>query len=139
LRGKLFSAGECILIETNLYEDGSPKAHLFVVILETHKNNDKTIIIPLCTIRANRYYDDTVVILPGEHDFVTDPTFADYYEARIVTEEQLDEMIQNGIARIRRPDLSEDLYNRIRDGIRRTDNIHPFIESHYMDYLIRGF
>ncbi|MFZ2097755.1 MAG: hypothetical protein WAV05_14080 [Anaerolineales bacterium] len=89
----MYSAGECVIIETNQYEDGSPKAHLFVVILETHKKKDKTIIIPLCTIPENRYFDDTVVIRPGDHDFVTEPTYVDYYEARIVTEEQLDEMI----------------------------------------------
>lgn len=129
----MYSAGDCILIITRINRDGSSEAHLFVVIFDTNKTTDKTILIPLCSIHPRRYYDKTVVINPGDHDFVKAPTFLDYSSAIVKTSAKLDEMIIKGEARRRQPPLNKALTQRVREGTMKTDDIPYFIISVYED------
>jgi hypothetical protein len=133
----LFSPGDCILIVTNTYEDGTEKAHLFIVITEAVKKTDKIILVPLCSIQPNLHYDKTIILEPGEHDFIKEPTYVDYSSARVVTSDVLDGLIVKKQAKNRPPKMDEILVNRIRNGILNSRETPNFIRSHYIDYLIK--
>jgi hypothetical protein len=128
----LYSPGDCLIIETNQYEDGTEKAHLFVVIFEANKKTDKTLIIPFCKIIPGRYYDPTVVFPAGVHDFITQPTYVDYYSGRIETVATIDELIRLRRARIRKPPLDAALLKRVCEGIRKSKDTPIDISDFYL-------
>lgn len=111
----MYSAGDCIIIETDHYPDGLRRAHLFVVIHDAKQTSDNTILIPMCTIQRG-YNDLTTVLDPGDHDFVKKPSYMKYSSSRIKTKAWID---SNG--RKREPPVGEDLLLRIRRGICASD------------------
>jgi hypothetical protein len=125
----LYTCGDCILIETNQYEDGRPKAHLFVVILDTKHDEDTTILIPMDTIPQRGFYDPTTLLQAGDHDFVILPTYMNYYEGRIRTQKWIDANHKGRLPKIR-----QDIFRRICDGIAASDHT---LNDVYDAYLFR--
>jgi hypothetical protein len=125
----LYTCGDCILIETGFYEDGSPKAHLFVVILDAEHDQDTTILIPMDTIPPHGYYDSTTLLQKGDHDFVKLPTYMNYYEGRIRTKKWIDAN-HKGM----RPKIRQDVLGRICNGISASDQTPNDV---YETYLFR--
>jgi len=111
-----------VFIETNQYEDGSQKAHLFVVIFDAINDEDKTILIPFDKIPQTGYYDNTTTVLPEdqEHDFIAVPTYVNYNLGIVRDKRWID---TNG--RRRNPSISQDLIQRIQYGIEDSENT-PF-------------
>lgn len=108
----MYTCGDCVLIETNYYEDGRPKAHLFVVILDAEHDEDTTILIPMDKIPQRGYFDPTTLLQKGDHDFVKFTSYMNYYEGRIRTKKWIDanhKSIQ--------PKIRQDIFHRICDGI----------------------
>lgn len=131
----MFSSGDCIFIDTNSYEDGSPKAHLFVIIFNTLKASDQTLLFPFDKIPEKAFYDKTTKIKKNEHDFIASPTYVNYYYGRIETQTSLERMIMEKTARRRQPHIGEEIYQRICYGIQRTPHIPPFLREFYVSSL----
>jgi len=123
----LYHAGDCIIIETNYYSNGIAKAHLFVVILDAGKEDDLTILIPVDTIPARGFYDDTTILNVGDHDFIKEPTYVNYYYGKIRQKNWID---QNG--RRRDPPISNSLLQRISSGITRSDQTPNDVLDKYL-------
>ena len=128
--------GECIIIETNRGKDGV-LSHLFVVVIQTEKENDRTLLLPLCRIKPNRFHDNTVIINPGEYDFVKEPSYIEYSLARIETQAKLDQLLISRKARRREPKISEALGQRIFDGIKKSPHTQFLVASLYEDHQFR--
>ncbi len=105
----MYSPGDCIFIETNTYKDGTPKAHLFVIILEAKEDEDRTILLPICTINPNGYYDKTATFKRGDHDFIIAPSYIDYSNGRTLEKVGLDRLIRKKQAKRRNPRLGTNL------------------------------
>lgn len=131
----MYSPCDCIIIETNVYRDGSQKAHLFVVILEVVNDTDRTILFPIDTIYEDAYYDQTTPLAPGDHDFVKNPSYIDYSWGRIETKATLDKMISDKVARRRNPPVDQELFERICDGIRKSNHTPMGVIDRYVDHL----
>jgi len=123
----LYHAGDCVFIETNYYKDGIAQAHLFVVILDTREEDDQTILIPMDIIPARGFYDDTTILNVGDHDFIKEPTYMNYYYGRIRQKNWID---QNGIRR--EPPISDSLLQRISSGITRSDQTPNDVFDKYL-------
>ncbi len=124
----MYLAGDCIIIETNYYEDGSAKAHLFVVILDAKLDDDITILIPMDSIPDRGWYDRTTVIEIGDHDFVKKPTYMNYNEGIYRSKSWID---SNG--RKREPPVSSKLLKKISSGIKNSEHVpndvYEFLDS----------
>ena len=131
----MYSPGDCIFIVTNQYKDGTPKAHLFVVVLEATQNNHRTILLPFCRIPEKGYYDSTKTFSPGDHDFITYHTYIDYRLGRVIRKDQLDTLIKTRAARLRKPRLSNKQLQKAIDGILKSPHTTYEIRSEYEDYL----
>lgn len=131
----MYSPGDCIFIVTNIHEDGTLKAHLHVVIFEAKEDADRTILLPVCTINPNGYYDNTATFKSGDHDFITVPSYIDYNYGRISTKEELDRLIREKKARRRNPQLDTNLLERVCVGIRKSPHTPLGVSSLYVDYL----
>lgn len=130
----MYLPGECIIIETNRGKDGTI-SHLFIVVIPVENDGDKTILLPLCRIKPNRYYDKTVTLGAGDHDFVKEPTYIDFSLAKIETKASLDEAISIGKARKRTPGFGEDLAQKVFNGIQKSPHTPFIVFSYYEDYL----
>jgi len=123
----LYLAGDCIIVETNFYEDGKQKAHLFVIILDAKTDNDKTILIPMDKIPERGFHDPTTELNYGDHDFVVMPTYMNYHEGIIRNKKWID-----GNGRKREPPVSEIIYQRICDGILKSCHTPPDVIETYL-------
>lgn len=130
----MYSPGDCIFIETNIYKDGTPKAHLFVVILEAKEDADRTILLPVCTINPSGYNDNTATLKPGDHDFITNSSYIDYSNGRIFTKVELDRLIKKEQARRRNPQLDTNLLRKICTGISKSPHTPFEVSFLYEDY-----
>ena len=94
----MFNAGETILIETNRDEGGYIQSHLFVIGLDTDKKTHLTIIIPIDTIRGQKY-DRQTTLETGCHEFINHDSYINYRRARIISTDALEKFINQGIAK----------------------------------------
>ncbi|HEY59908.1 MAG TPA: hypothetical protein G4N92_04375 [Anaerolineae bacterium] len=126
----MYLAGDCVIIETNYYEDGKPKAHLFVVILDAKLDHDKTILIPMDKVPVRGFHDSTTELNSGDHDFVDVPTYMNYYYGIIRDKKWID-----GKGRKREPPINKIIFQRICDGILKSEHTPPDV---YDAYLFRN-
>ena len=105
-----FKAGQCFLFPIT----GSETAHLWVIA--TQPNSDgQFAIVNFTSLKGNK--DQTVVLLKGEHGFITHDTCVNYWAADISSIDVLQAWLDCGQARMER-DLDEALLRLIRTGIR---------------------
>ncbi len=123
----MYSAGECVRIETNFYEDGNKKAHLFVVILDAKEDDDVTILIPMCSIPERGFYDPTTELKVGEHDYVKVPTYMNYNDGWIRNKKWID---ANG--KKRPPPVDTATFKRVCDGMTKTEHIRNDVYDAYL-------
>lgn len=132
----MYSAGDCILFETDQYKDGTSKAHLFVVILDAEKDDDVTLIIPMNTIPDRGFYDTTTEISVNEHEFVKQPTYMNYNLSMIIYKGGLDRLIARKEARRKDPPVSRDLLKKISSGISKSDHAPSDVQEVYLFSLL---
>lgn len=111
----MYRAGDCIFIETNYYQDGRSKAHLFVVLLDAFSSNDETIIVPIDKIPKKGFYDKTTILNIGDHDFIKEQSYINYNQGVIRKKAWLDNN-----ARKRQPPFSDEIVKRICSGIQKS-------------------
>ena len=87
--------------------------HLWVVISDPTKDRGKLVVVNLTKQRTDK--EQTCVIQPGEHPFVTEETVIMYRGARIVSEAMILSATQNGMLRLHSA-VSKPLLDRIRKG-----------------------
>lgn len=126
----MYLAGDCIKIETNYYEDGRAKSHLFVVILDAKLDDDITILIPMDSIPERGWYDRTTILKRGDHDFVTKPTYMNYNEGIYRSKSWID---SNG--KKREPPVSSEILQRISLGIKKSEHVPSDV---YEIYIFRN-
>ena len=130
-----YKPGECIIIETG--RGGEPDAHLFIVVTDGDKPNDVIILLPVCTIRGG-YYDSTTELEAGSHDFIHRRSYINYYEAKIITVDSLDNLLRQGIARMRRPDIDADILEKVCAGIIQSFDSPGKLINEYNNYCYRN-
>lgn len=131
----MYTSGQCILIETNAYQDGRPKAHLFVILFTACEDADVTIVVPISSIRPRVHYDATVILDKNDHDFIKHPSYADYRHALVVTKQRLDDDIASNRARRRSPPMRQELVQRIRHGLSISEFTPLLVQDTYWQLL----
>jgi hypothetical protein len=95
----------------------STDPHLWVVISDPSKDRSKVVAVNLTSQRTDK--EQTCVIQPGEHPFVTHETVVMYAGARVVSESMILSAKQAGMFDFPSP-VSPTLLSRIRDGAEKS-------------------
>jgi len=99
---------------------GPPSApsqtHLFIALIGPAGPDQELLLVNLSSIRSEIPYDPACLVAPGDHPFVTQPSFVYYRMALLMPTSELHRRIQ---AQEIRPDalVSEELYQRIVNGL----------------------
>lgn len=97
------------------------RGHLFIVLSDPHIDPENVVIVNMTT---DREIDQSCVLLPGDHPFVTHRTSIRYDKARIEAARVLEKLISSGNITRQEP-LFGDVLERVRQGAAISDNI-PF-------------
>ena len=131
----MLEAGDCFLIETNYSEDGSIVAHLHIILLPPEEHTKNTIIVQINTLRSQKQ-DKTMILNPGDHEFIVNPSFVNYNRARILSITSIEAMIEQGIAKIK-PPISQEILEKIIDGLRKSDHTPREVLTMYGYFMFR--
>src|SRR5690348_12699587 len=93
----------------------TPNLHLWIVITEPQPPDFQCVIVSLTDRRKKP--DQTVILQPGEHPFITKESIIWYGDARFADARWLDELVRRGTAKLRDP-CTPDLLKRIQEGTR---------------------
>ena len=110
--------GECFLGETNLDATGHIKSHLFVIILSNKGFVRNAIVVNIQTVRGGNF-DNTVILRPGDHEFIIRESYVNYRLARIVSLDEIETKIKIGQA-TPKPALRDDIFQKICEGVCRS-------------------
>jgi hypothetical protein len=123
-------AGDCIWIETNKDRDGYIQRHCFVLLFDGATYTGNTIIVPIDTLRSERQ-DKTVILEPGDLDFITSRSFIHYNLARTTSIKSLIEKIENRVANKNQQSVSNELLEKIKEGVRKSKGTRHEILTEY--------
>ncbi|MFH2103093.1 MAG: hypothetical protein ABIJ39_07025 [Chloroflexota bacterium] len=115
-------------------KSGKTIGHLFVILFDGEPYTSNTIIVPIDTYRSDKQ-DKTVILLTGDHEFITCPSFVNYSLSRITSLTHIGNLIKDGRAKPKTP-MREEILIRIREGVRkskRTRNEVLIAYSNHMD------
>jgi hypothetical protein len=95
--------------------------HLFAVLTDASKSGSH-LLVPICTIKPNRYFDNACEIAVGEHPFITGKSYIEY---RLITVRPSSHIVSciDGMTFHPKEDVTESLYQRICAGIDRSRHI----------------
>ncbi len=108
--------------------------HLFVILTDAN-NINMHLMVPVCTIRLNRYYDDTCLLKAedNEHPFIKQDSYVDY--------KNIQERVTNHIVRcvaeksyIEKESISSALHKRICEGIGSSPHTKKWAKEHYKNW-----
>ena len=75
---------------------GFGKAHLWIAVTDPQPGGAQIVIVNLTTLRFDR--DQTVILQPGDHPFITHQTVVLYGDSRIVDGQRIDALLRDGTA-----------------------------------------
>jgi len=87
---------------TLLIPSGPTGQHLFVIVLGPQQFSDlgnlsQFIQVSVTTIYPGIPYDQSCILNPGEHPFITHPSYVTYRHARIDNDVHLNKMVKSGV------------------------------------------
>lgn len=129
--------GDCFWIQSGYYKDGTPKYHLFVVVIPFFPSNDYTILISFSRTEGQPQYDTTTVI-NGPHPKLPDLSYAAYYKAMVKTRPSLHALIDAGRVVPDEEPVSMSIVEELRRGIEETDQVPIGVQDIYDDYKFSG-
>ena len=90
-----------------------PTSHIHFVISEKNSEGN-SLVVNASTYRGMRSEDTTCILQPGEHPFIKAVSYIPYQYAREMSWKDIQK--KNPVE-----DVSADLYEKLRDGARRSD------------------
>ena len=108
--------------------------HLFVVL--TNKcNNHMHMLVPLCSIRPPRRYDNTCVITVDEkaHPFIRHDSYIKYAQMQVRHVNVIKRYIENG-SYIEREDIDVAVFERVCEGVNGSPHIPRGIRKQFNEW-----
>jgi hypothetical protein len=90
------------------------------VIISHPESDPNEVVLVNFTGDDEFYKDDSCIIQPSEHSWLTKPTCISYRDAKLAKESDLDHLIKNGRIRQLEP-ASNDLIKKILEGAEKTE------------------
>ena len=124
--------GSCFLlpIPNNDYK------HLFVVIANLNPSTGSIVIVSITTIDSDKC-DKTTKLDIGDHPFIKHASYVNYYNARIIGIDRIQELISNQKA-FELERMNPDLLKRIISGVTQSNKTKYEIREIFMDFKFTG-
>lgn len=117
---------------TALIESGPPtdpeRHHLFILMTDPVGDEQEILIVPVCKINRDVYYDNSCELSRDDHDFLHKPSYVAYRHARITTAQKLVNGVNDGVI-IPRGTITEEVFGRICDGFGRSPHVRAKIRA----------
>jgi len=114
---------------TLLFPSG-PSDHLHVIVTNSCENKQH-LLLSVTSIKTDMHYDPTCVLAPGDHPFIKHPSFVFYSKADQKASAHITRMVELCYF-VPKDDVSEELINKIRDGIQVSEFSPPWAISYYL-------
>lgn len=89
--------------------------------------------VNISSIKQGVDHDTTCVVFPGEHEFVSRPSFTFYGRAEIFGAESVAQRVESGEFRTHAP-CSDSLFSRILQGFHTSPFVRPNIQKYAATY-----
>lgn len=106
------------------------KKHLFVVATDA-SNNNQHLLVPICSIVANRYHDPACKLGAGEHPFLRRDSYTAYNLCTVKHASQITKLVDSWFYR-----QKEDMPAHVLDKICRGIEISQFIPRYAKNYFL---
>jgi hypothetical protein len=116
-------------IKKSLLIPSGSEMHLYVTI--TAKcNNNQHLLIPISSIKPNRYFDPTCVITSGEHRFINRQSYVEYRFADVKHEQHITTCADR-MYYVPHDNVSDVLFSKMISGI----DLSPHIKNYVKEYF----
>ena len=105
-----------LLIPSGSGDDGK---HLYVV-LTNPCDAGQCLLVSWSRIKENRFFDPACRLEPGEHEFITQPTFVEYRLSRILSCDHIIKCVA-GWYFTPKDDVSDEVCDRMRAGLEASE------------------
>ncbi len=130
----MVGAGDCFLIETDRYEDGSIRSHLHVIVIDCEEHTGTTIIVVVETLTSKK--DTTVVLRQGDHEFIKQDSYVNYRRAKTTSNTDIEHLVKRGKARPM-GSIKGDLLKRIEQGLKASVFTPQYVVDFYAQFRDR--
>jgi hypothetical protein len=109
---------------TFLAPSGPSGDHLFVVVLGPVQSADygshgQYLLVNFSSINPSLHHDPACISQPGEHPFITSPSYAYYRKAIQKSEQEIQKLLSSGVFK-RKEDCSPSLLKKLSSGASNT-------------------
>lgn len=95
------------------------RKHLFIVLTEPLGDPPEVLLVSLSSVSTSYQHDCSCELHPGDHSFITHPSFIRFDLARIEPAQKLIDGVDQQVFSVREP-ISEEVYQRICTGLRQS-------------------
>lgn len=108
--------------------DDPEKKHLFVLLTRGLGEDEKVLMVSICSVHPHVHHDDACVLAPGDHPFIKHESYARYDLPRFVERGKLaDAVAERRIAAM--SPVSVEVYDRICAGLLKSLYAAPETKS----------
>ncbi len=111
------------------------RKHLFILLCDPVTQEQKVLLATISSVKPDREYDDTCILEAGDHRFIKKKSYVVYALCRILTQEQLENGVRQGVFVPRDP-IDDALLARILDGLMQSPYTPPMIKDFYTTHVI---
>lgn len=106
--------------------------HLFVIVTDACKNM-LHLLVPICTIKKERYYDKTCIVKVGDHPFIKHDSYVYYAQIQQRPQAHIIKCVDEN-SYIEKEDVGDALYAAICAGIEKSSHIPRWAKSQYKSW-----
>ena len=105
------------------------RKHLFIIL--TDPNAEKLILrVNITKIYAGVFHDPACVLHPGDHEFITSPSYLFYASAKIQSADEIVRGVKDGVL-IPKPSLDTGVFALVCKGLRESRFTPPAVKAFY--------
>ncbi|MBN9309308.1 hypothetical protein [Devosia sp.] len=107
-----------------------PDGHHLFVVLTSPCTHGQCLLTSFSSVKPGLFHDKTCLVAPGEHEFITKDSFIEYRLSRVLRCDQIEKAV-NGWLYTPKPAVSDELLERIRDGIEQSELTPRFVQEYF--------
>jgi hypothetical protein len=102
--------------------------HLFVTVTD-RSGNHQHLLVPICSVKPGRYFDNTCEIKPGEHGFLSTDSYVEYRLSQVRHANNLTTLVDTLYFKPH-DDVTDQLLQRIYGGILQSRHTPTWVKTH---------